>query len=69
MGRTCYKERKLRNYKKINDCKTARGKKKGRPRMRWTDGVKQDLRNLGVVNWRANSLKKFLERAKTHKGL
>jgi hypothetical protein len=26
--------------------------------MRWTDGVEQDLRNLGVVDWRANGWKK-----------
>jgi hypothetical protein len=26
MGRTCYKKRKLRNYIKINDCKTGREK-------------------------------------------
>jgi hypothetical protein len=25
--------------------------KKGGPRMRWRDGVKNVLRNLGVVNW------------------
>jgi hypothetical protein len=28
-------------------------RKKGRPRMKWTDGVEKDLRNLGVVNWTA----------------
>jgi hypothetical protein len=48
-------------------------RKKGRPRMRWMDGV-DGLRNLGVVNWRAkaqerDSWRKFLEQAKTHEGL
>jgi hypothetical protein len=40
----------------------------GRPRMRWTDGVENDLRDLGVVNWRSkaqedDSWRKFLEQA------
>jgi hypothetical protein len=38
------------------------------------DGVEKYLRNLGVVNWRANAqerdgLRKFSEQAKTHEGL
>jgi hypothetical protein len=49
-------------------------RKKGRPRMRWVDGVKKALRNLGVVNWKSkaqerNGWRKFLERTKIHKGL
>jgi hypothetical protein len=49
-------------------------RKKGRPRMRWVDGLEKYLRNLGVVNWRAKAQesdggRKFLERPKTHKGL
>jgi hypothetical protein len=48
-------------------------RKKGRPRMRWMDGVEKDLRNLGVVNWRARAeeidgWRKFLDQAKTHEG-
>jgi hypothetical protein len=30
-------------------------KKKGRPRMRWMDGVEKGLRNLGVVNWKTKA--------------
>jgi hypothetical protein len=30
-------------------------RKKGRPRMRWMDGVEKVWRNLGVVNWKANA--------------
>jgi hypothetical protein len=51
-----------------------RKRKKGRPRMRRTDGVEKDLRKLGVVNWRTKAQKrdgrrKLLEEAKTHKAL
>jgi hypothetical protein len=40
----------------------------------WMDGVEKDLRNLYVVNWKTKALeqdgwRKFLEQAKTHKGL
>jgi cobyric acid synthase len=49
-------------------------RKKGRPRMRWMDGVEKDLKNLGVVNWRAKAQerddwRKFIEQAKFHEGL
>jgi hypothetical protein len=49
-------------------------RKKGRPRVRRMDGVEKDLRNLGVVNWRAKEQewdcwRKFLEQAKPHKVL
>jgi hypothetical protein len=59
-------------------CKTEGKRKYSRPRMRWMDGwmdgVEKDLRNVGVVNWRAKAQKsdgwrKFLEKAKTRKGL
>jgi hypothetical protein len=48
--------------------------KKGRPRIKWMDGVEKDLRNLDVGNWRAKAQErdgrgKFLQQAKTHKGL
>jgi hypothetical protein len=29
--------------------------KKGRPRIRWMDGVEKDTRNLGVVNWKTKA--------------
>jgi hypothetical protein len=67
-------EIKLRNYKKNNAYKSGRKMKKGRPRIRWMEGVEKDLRNLGVVNWKTKAQerdgwRKFLEQAKTHKGL
>jgi hypothetical protein len=30
-------------------------RKKGRPRMRWMDGVEKEVRNLGVVNWKTKA--------------
>jgi hypothetical protein len=49
-------------------------RKKGRPRMRRTDGVEKDLRSVGVVNWKAkgqdrDGWREFSEQAKTHEGL
>jgi hypothetical protein len=45
-------------------------RKKGRPIMRWTDGVEQDLRNLGVVNWKIKHKNGMVgERGKTQKAL
>jgi hypothetical protein len=37
--------------KKIMLVKPEGKRKKGRPRMRWIDGMEKDMRNLGVVNW------------------
>jgi hypothetical protein len=42
--------------------------------MRWMDSVEKDLGNLGVVNWKTKAQeqdgwRKFLEQAKTHRGL
>ena len=47
---------------------------KGRPRLRWEDDVRNDLRKMGVKNWkqRAQEGKKWneiTEQAKTHKEL
>jgi hypothetical protein len=54
----------IRNYirreneeiiKRLMAVKPEGKRKKGRPRMRWMDGVEKDLRNLGVVNWKAKA--------------
>jgi hypothetical protein len=47
---------------------------KGRPRLRWEDDARNDLRKTGVKNWkqRAQERKKWkeiIEQAKTHKEL
>jgi len=46
----------------------------GRRKMRWEDGVDQDMRILGVKNLKKVALNrdewaKFLKKAKTHQGL
>jgi CRISPR/Cas system CSM-associated protein Csm3 (group 7 of RAMP superfamily) len=47
---------------------------KGRPRLRWEDYVRNDLKNMGVKNWKQrvqerNQWEEIFEQAKTHKGL
>jgi hypothetical protein len=47
---------------------------KGRPRVRWEDIVRNDLRKMGVTNWKQRmqerkQWKEIIEQAKTHKEL
>jgi hypothetical protein len=47
---------------------------KGSPRVRWEDDVRNDLRKMGVTNWKQRTQerkqwKKIFEQAKTHKEL
>jgi hypothetical protein len=46
---------------------------KGRSRLRWEDEVRNDLRKMGVKNWKQRvqerKWKEIIERAKTHKEL
>jgi len=44
---------------------------KGRPRLRWDDDVRDDLRKIGVNNWRQKAQERkpsrgIIEQAKTH---
>ena len=46
----------------------------GRPRERWEDDVRNDLRKMGVSNWKQRTQerkqwKEIIEQAKTHKEL
>ena len=46
----------------------------GRPKLRWEDGVDQDMRILGVKNWKKVALNrderaKLLKKARAHQGL
>jgi hypothetical protein len=47
---------------------------KGRPRLRWEDDVRNDLKKMGVKNWKKrvqerNHWKEIIEQAKTHEEL
>ena len=46
---------------------------KGRPRVKWEDDVRNDLRKMGVNNWKQTTQerkrKEIIEQAKTHKEL
>jgi hypothetical protein len=47
---------------------------KGRPRVRWKDDVRNDLRKMGVSNWKQRTQERkqwkgIIEQAKTHKEL
>jgi hypothetical protein len=49
-------------------------RKIGRPKLRWEDGVIQDIRVLGVKNWRNATMdredwRKLLKKARAHTGL
>jgi hypothetical protein len=49
-------------------------RKIGRPKLRWEDGVIQDIRVLGVKNWRKAAMdredwRKLLKKARAHTGL
>jgi hypothetical protein len=49
-------------------------KKIGRPKLRWEDGVSQDIRALEVKNWRKVVMNredwlKLLKKARVHTGL
>jgi hypothetical protein len=46
----------------------------GRPKLRWEDGVDQDMRILGVKNWKKVALNRdewaqLLKKARAHQGL
>jgi hypothetical protein len=49
-------------------------RRKGRPRLRWEDEARNDLRKMGVKNWKKRAQerkqwKEIIEQAKTHKEL
>jgi len=45
--------------KKLPESKPRRGRKKGRPKLRWMDDVKLDLMNVGGEMWRTGALERI----------
>jgi hypothetical protein len=63
-----------RTLKKIFSTKPDGVRRVGRPRLRWEDGVDQDMRTLEVKNWKKVALNrdewaKLLKKARAHQGL
>jgi hypothetical protein len=49
-------------------------RRRGRPELRWIDGLEKDLHNISIRNWKNIALdrsrwRRCLEQAKTHPGL
>jgi hypothetical protein len=60
--------------RRIMECKPEDRRSVGRPRLRWKDGLEDDLRKLEVKNWwmvakDRESWKKILGEAEAHNGL
>jgi len=63
-----------RTVKKVFNTKPIGIRKTGRPKLRWEDDVIQDIKTLGVKNWRnvameKESWQKLLRKARAHVGL
>ena len=63
-----------RTLKKIFSPKPDGVRSVGRPKLRWEDGVDQDIGILGVKNWKKVALNrdewaKLLKKARAHQGL
>ncbi|PSN56597.1 hypothetical protein C0J52_01585 [Blattella germanica] len=63
-----------RTVKKIFKTMSEGTRKIGRPKTRWEDCVRQDVRILGIQNWRSTALdiqkwRKLLKNASAHIGL
>ncbi|PSN43864.1 hypothetical protein C0J52_25858 [Blattella germanica] len=49
-------DRSYTKNEKILDGKMPRGRRIGRPRLRWIDDVEENLKQLGVRRWRNKAL-------------
>jgi hypothetical protein len=56
MGRALVRRNNERTFKKIFNTKPDGVKSVGRPKWQWEDGVVQDIRILGVKNWKKVAL-------------
>jgi hypothetical protein len=54
MGWSCHSNGQALTCKKNSHCQTRRQKKKrkGKPKLRWEDGVANDVKTLGKRNWK-----------------
>ena len=64
----------VRTIKRIFNTKPDGGRSVGRPKLRWEDGVDQDMRILEVKNWKKVALNrdewaKLLKKGRAHQGL
>jgi hypothetical protein len=60
--------------KMILNAKMEGGRKRGRPKKRWINDVEQDLRKLGISNWRSRAVdcqrwRAVVREAMVHPGL
>jgi hypothetical protein len=63
-----------RTPKKIFNTKPDGARSSGRPKLRWEDGVEQNMRILGLKNWKEIALNRdewaqLLKKARAHQGL
>jgi hypothetical protein len=60
-----------RTIKKVYITRPEETRKSGRPKLRWEDGVTQDIKAVGVKNWKGLTLgregwQKLLKKARAH---
>jgi hypothetical protein len=63
-----------RTDKKLTEWKTCSSRPVGRPRLRWSDQVEEDLKKMKLRNWRENCKDRILwneivKQTKHHQGL
>ncbi|GFU09033.1 uncharacterized protein TNCV_1318991 [Trichonephila clavipes] len=55
--------------KKVFNAQPIGTRRKGRPNLRWIDGIEKDLLVLRTMNWRTLAGRRLLEKSKAHPGL
>jgi len=64
----------IRTVKKLAEWESCSSRQVGRPRLRWLEQVKEDLKEMNVRNWREKCKDRglwneIIKQAKTHQGL